>query len=526
MDFRFDPKIDYYARLGLSYQAELEVIKSAYRALSKKYHPDNCNGDNSRMQEINDAYAVLSKEELKKSYDAARYQYTKSQQKDEPITEEPPKKQSETRDETAKAWVRFFARLFDMWWEGIFLAGVFIVAAWACPIDFEIWIWKDPVIIFMGGIILFFFSWYLDAIVYNFFGNTPGKSLLGLKVYGAGKLSLTISQYFYRNLSVWMQGIGFGIPIINLLTMGWQERRLKKGKQTSYDESKGYYVLASPVSWAQKTVFAVGFLFLFFCVSLIDNTYKIYLEDIEKSPSSQNKNQNIELDSGNYTDKIYNQSKKSDYNFYENDKKIEINTENYNFPENRSERISSLFDKGEYYEVIKEAESGNFLVKSYNLIGISFLKTGKLESAINAFLEAEKFFPESDVIKGNLGDAYFQYGRIDLALAKYAEAANLSPNNVLFGQKISYIEQNVDFASFGYKLERADVEFFNLETLKVFSFLEQLVGKTVIYDGNYLKRTTLKLNNIPIDLIFSVVLILNNLEATINQSSIHVLDKK
>ena len=526
MDFRFDPKIDYYARLGLSYQAELEVIKSAYRALSKKYHPDNYNGDNSRMQEINDAYAILSKDELKKTYDAARYQYTKNQKKDESIAEEPPKKQSETRDETAKAWVRFFARLFDMWWEGLFLAGVFIVAAWACPIDFEIWIWTDPVMILIGGIMFFLLSWYIDAIVYKFFGNTPGKAFLGLKVYGSEKLTLMISQYFYRNLAVWIQGIGFGIPIINLLTMGWQERRLKKGKQTSYDESKGYYVIASPVSWAQKTVFAVGFLFLFFCVSLIDNAFKIYLKNIEKSPSSQYENKNIELNSGNYTDKIDNQSMKSDNNLYENDKKIEIDTENYNLPKKRSERIDSLFDKGEYHEVIEEAESGNFLVESYNVIGISFLKIGKTESAINEFLEAEKFFPESDVIKGNLGDAYYQYGRIDLALAKYAEAANISPNNVLFQQKISYIEQNVNFASFGYRLERADVEFINLETSKVLSFFEQIIGKTVIYDGSNLKRTTLKLKNIPIDLIFSVVLIMNNLENQTYKDSIHITDKK
>ena len=300
MDFKFDPKIDYYARLGLSYQAELEVIKSAYRALSKKYHPDNFNGDNSRMQEINDAYAILSKDELKKTYDAARYQYTKNQKKDESIAEEPPKKQSETRDETAKAWVRFFARLFDMWWEGLFLVTVFLVAAWGYPIIFDIWVWKDPVLLLLGGAILFFLSWVLDALIHKIFGNTPGKAFLGLKVYGVGRSVLTFNQYFNRNLTLWAQGLAFGLPVVSLLTMGWQERRLNKGKRASYDELKRYDVFSSSVGWIRKTFFAVGFAFLFSLVTLFDYSFRIYLEDIEKSQSSQYENRNMELDSLNF----------------------------------------------------------------------------------------------------------------------------------------------------------------------------------------------------------------------------------
>ena len=52
---------DYYAILEVNYDASSEDIKSAYRQLSKKWHPD-VNPDaevTSKMQDINEAYCVL-----------------------------------------------------------------------------------------------------------------------------------------------------------------------------------------------------------------------------------------------------------------------------------------------------------------------------------------------------------------------------------------------------------------------------------------------------------------------------------
>ena len=64
---------DYYAMLQVSRSASDEVIRSAYKALAKKYHPDTNNGDpnTSRiMAWINEAYSVLSTPSLKREYDA------------------------------------------------------------------------------------------------------------------------------------------------------------------------------------------------------------------------------------------------------------------------------------------------------------------------------------------------------------------------------------------------------------------------------------------------------------------------
>ena len=67
---------DYYAILHVLPTAEIDVIQAAFRALSRKYHPDTCTGDKAsagkRMQDINEAYGVLGDVKKRAEYDAKR----------------------------------------------------------------------------------------------------------------------------------------------------------------------------------------------------------------------------------------------------------------------------------------------------------------------------------------------------------------------------------------------------------------------------------------------------------------------
>jgi molecular chaperone DnaJ len=63
---------DYYELLGVEKTASAGDIKSSYRKLALKYHPDKNPGDKSaedKFKQINEAYAVLSDEQKRARYD-------------------------------------------------------------------------------------------------------------------------------------------------------------------------------------------------------------------------------------------------------------------------------------------------------------------------------------------------------------------------------------------------------------------------------------------------------------------------
>lgn len=63
---------DYYQILEVAPEASSEVIQAAYRALSRKYHPDLVGPHSSleMMQIVNEAYAVLADPVARKAYDS------------------------------------------------------------------------------------------------------------------------------------------------------------------------------------------------------------------------------------------------------------------------------------------------------------------------------------------------------------------------------------------------------------------------------------------------------------------------
>ena len=67
--------MDLYAELGVTPQAEPEVIRAAFRALARRYHPDRQTGASAqmaaKMARINHAYDVLGQADRRRAYDAS-----------------------------------------------------------------------------------------------------------------------------------------------------------------------------------------------------------------------------------------------------------------------------------------------------------------------------------------------------------------------------------------------------------------------------------------------------------------------
>src|ERR1051326_950513 len=62
---------DYYKTLGVDRKADDKTIKSAYRRVARKHHPDVAKGNDTadKFKEIAEAYEVLSDPEKRRRYD-------------------------------------------------------------------------------------------------------------------------------------------------------------------------------------------------------------------------------------------------------------------------------------------------------------------------------------------------------------------------------------------------------------------------------------------------------------------------
>jgi len=78
---------DYYEILGVDRNSDPDEIKSAYRKLALKHHPDRNQGDKQaeeKFKEINEAYQVLSDPEKRAHYDRLGSAYSSWQQRGAP----------------------------------------------------------------------------------------------------------------------------------------------------------------------------------------------------------------------------------------------------------------------------------------------------------------------------------------------------------------------------------------------------------------------------------------------------------
>ena len=139
----------------------------------------------------------------------------------------------------AGRWRRWAARMLDFTLESIFVGVVVVIVAELGGFSLNV---SSNLIPSTGSefffdILICFFAFLLDSLIYAIFGNTLGKWLFGVKaVMQLDKSSLTGFYYLTRNMYIYAFVFCFGAPVIKLITFAYQQQRVYEGKPTTYDE--------------------------------------------------------------------------------------------------------------------------------------------------------------------------------------------------------------------------------------------------------------------------------------------------
>lgn len=136
-------------------------------------------------------------------------------------------------------WRRFFARTVDLFTiGGIFFALFCYLVAFTFPNNIESFLilLKNPIIL---PIALYLVYIPIEALLLFLFGTTPAKWIYGIHVKHKTGRNLSYNQTLKRTFQAFVNGEGFAIPIIILITRIRSYRNLKDNGISSWDSNIG-----------------------------------------------------------------------------------------------------------------------------------------------------------------------------------------------------------------------------------------------------------------------------------------------
>ncbi len=133
----------------------------------------------------------------------------------------------------ARPWIRYLARSIDMTIFGILFA---IVLSIMSPDFLE----KGPGFVFS---FLSMLIWvFIEPLILTIFGNTFGKALLKTRIGMADGSKITYETALKRSFSLWIKGMGLGIPIVTIICNAVSLGFVNDNKVAKWDKEFGFVV--------------------------------------------------------------------------------------------------------------------------------------------------------------------------------------------------------------------------------------------------------------------------------------------
>ncbi len=130
-----------------------------------------------------------------------------------------------------RPWVRYWARLFD-----VYLFS--LIVGFVPPLFGVIPNPESPEVEVLYGMIILF-AWVLvESLLLSVWGSTPGKWLLRITLTDLSGAKPKFQTAFERSLSVWLRGLGLGLPFVAFIANLISYRQLIKNGTTWWDRGK------------------------------------------------------------------------------------------------------------------------------------------------------------------------------------------------------------------------------------------------------------------------------------------------
>jgi hypothetical protein len=151
----------------------------------------------------------------------------------------------------SRPWIRWASRIFDLYLFS-FLTGIILELLYPSALT------KIPDKIW--EVFLIFIYVFVEPVMLCSWGTTPGKELLRIRLRRQNGTKLSYSQALSRSFSVWIKGLGLGIPLVSLFTLVSSYNHLTKKGVTTWDRDGNFSVSHRVISPVRGTIIVLFFI--------------------------------------------------------------------------------------------------------------------------------------------------------------------------------------------------------------------------------------------------------------------------